>query len=493
MAYEWSNEQEDIMYAIDKATLNKGKQVVVLKAVAGAAKSSTVVESIKRVYKKRPGTVTRVLGLGKANADELTGDYGHSAQVSTIHSMAFRALKKKGVSFTKIVPYLASYNIPKDYEKFSLTEMERGYIVALVEGFTESSHIEVIPFLDSIEEEVSDNIRVAFSEVLKLMFKGKIAITHSFYLALYHSWLVRGKIKPEKYDVLVIEEVQDCTAALLDICLYSEWNTLVVSGDPYQNIMSWMPGAVDAFATIKPDVELTLSKSFRVGAHIAKGVQSFMQEIVDSSFIFEGIDYNRDYTIKSEAILCRTNADLIGLMIEKDIEGVRYNLSSKTKINSLFSVPLALIYTKPFGTQKDPHYFDLQDKVNAWAKNKAGESKYKYLLRVYASNGTITSAIKLIVRFSSEVIIATQKRAKEHKGNTHKLTLSTSSSFKGLTTDRVVLDKSCDKAIQKAYTKTLQGVELTKEEITELYIYYVAITRARYECVGSKYLTYTPL
>ncbi|KAL2087347.1 hypothetical protein ACEWY4_016175 [Coilia grayii] len=88
-------------------------------------------------------------------------------------------------------------------------------------------------------------------------------MTHDGYLKL---WQLEKPVL-EGYDVIFIDEAQDCTPAIMDIMLAQPCGKILV-GDPHQQIYSFR-GAVNALYTVPHTHIYYLTQSFRFGPEIA--------------------------------------------------------------------------------------------------------------------------------------------------------------------------------------------------------------------------------
>ena len=108
MSFTWSQQQLDIFNEIANPT----KPVLKIKATAGAAKSSSLVEAIARY--KRTNKTAKVLYLvfGNLASKEARSEFGTNATVSTLHAYAYsHVVKQYGLGEVK--PFLTWKDLPK--------------------------------------------------------------------------------------------------------------------------------------------------------------------------------------------------------------------------------------------------------------------------------------------------------------------------------------------------------------------------------------------
>lgn len=330
----------------------------------------------------------------------------------------------------------------------------------------------------------------ATNQVLDLMATGKMRCTHSFYLKLFHLLLMSDIIKPDPIDLLLIDEVQDLTTITLDVVNKFPAKVKVLVGDPAQAIYGFM-GCVSAFDFYnKVGITLHLSKSFRVHSLIAEKIQIFCRHTFDPDMVFEGMDYT-SMEVKSKAYLTRTNATMINKMIELNRNNTPYKLATSAKVDQIFSLPLAIIYSMPGSQQRKPELKQIQHVVDEWGTipdTDQRPSKFKYLRDNFDGVQSVIQALDLIAIHGTDLIIETANKAVEHKTSNANLTVMTVHTSKGLTLDEVTLDDDVNSSIEEAMEKVRTRTPLDKEDISELFLYYVACSRTRYKLNNAIYL-----
>lgn len=482
MSFTWSNQQLDIFKAIESGE----DPVLKVKATAGAAKSSSLVEAIARHKYKNPESKVLYLVFGNMASKEARTAFGKTAIVSTLHSYAYsKVVKQYGLGEVK--PFLTWRDISKSVRRPFGKDSE---ITALIEDYCKSEFITMDMYIDSIEDDSFQyNLIPAAKQILNLMATGKMSITHSFYLKLYHILVMRGTEKPPAVNRLLIDEAQDLSAMALDIIEHIPTKQLVLVGDQNQRIFSFM-NLIDGFARFPNAAVFELSRSFRVDASYASVTQKFLRKHLDEDVVFEGMLYPDNVVPKTKAYLTRTNSSLIGKMIKLNKLGTPYHLSHNTKVKQMFKLPLAIIYAKPGFPQRDHDLKHLQELVDEWGKQpqhiREHQGLYTFLLNHSNIDSASTSAIKLIISFSKDDIIEAYEQAEQHKKQACDLQLMTAHTAKGVTRDIVELDPDMDKSVRDALSKTFKGTEEARR--SELCLYFVSITRHRHKLIGAHYL-----
>jgi superfamily I DNA/RNA helicase len=160
------------------------------------------------------------------------------------------------------------------------------------------------------------------------------------------------------------------------------------------------------------------------------------------------------------------------------------------KLAQMFKYPLAICYAKPGKPQADPDLKHLRADIDDWGKfskyKKLKISLIKYLLDENSDNELLSSAIKLVLKYGSNTIIELYEYLKKHKKVDCALTLTTAHSSKGLTFDEVELAPDMDKCLIEVIGKPKET--WTEEDVEIINLYFVAITRHRYNLIGANYL-----
>jgi len=388
--------------------------------------------------------------------------------------------------------YLTYHDVPKSIRRPFGIDYN---VFQLIAQFTSSQFLELGQFINSFprtkrpSEDLTRYARLFMNEMLK----GNMPCTHDFYLKVFHRKLMTGTLKLDEVDVLAVDEAQDLTPITLDIFDNYPAKLKVVVGDEYQSIFGWM-GCVNAFEYYKGQgTTLHLTKSFRVNSDDAKLIQAFTNSTFAPDMVFEGFD-SPEPVNPTYAYITRTNAELIAKMMELNQCGTPYKLSSTTKVEQMFKLPLAILYLKPGFNQKSPDLQDLQKDVDNWHASpklkRLYKNKYAMLLGLHKGNATIEQAVKLVLQCKdTDQLVQAEKQAKEHKKSSANLTLTTSHSAKGGTWTHVELDDGIGKSIADTLALLRTGKhELTDLERESLMIAYVSITRHTHSLSNADFL-----
>jgi len=165
----------------------------------------------------------------------------------------------------------------------------------------------------------------------------------------------------------------------------------------------------------------------------------------------------------------------------------KFNLTRPVK--EIFHVMNILINLSPKSKVYDKHYKELVDDAIVYQKSPTLQNEFKDLLSyinyLYSDKDhAIKSAIGTIRKHGRQNIREAYYYAEKcEKSKDYALTLTTAHSSKGLTFDSVLL--SDDFGLEEILKKAKEV--WTPEELEELRLYYVAISRARVELLNAKY------
>ena len=459
-----------------------------INAYAGSAKSTTIHAAVHKLLERNPSTKIKVLVYGKANAEDAKKSLPKQVDISTVHAMAYQyTVEPMGLKLP-IRDHILARDLPSN---LAIDHDNLHAILELAELFLSSDFTSVhnlveTNLLEYTEQTIQDTLTV-----LNAMARGRINITHNFYLKLFHIEVLADRIVIDPVDVLILEEAQDLTQIMIDITDKYITSQRIFIGDSYQSILQFA-GSIDVLGrNAASSTNLQLTKSFRVNVEDARVVQHFMREQIDESFVFEGFD-KPEPEVVTKAYITRTNAALIDKMIELERTGTPFKLSTKTKLAQLFNLPLTLATLKPGGTQLKQEMQYLQDTADHYYGSTQLMTEYPtlfgYLRYKYATNGTIIQALDLVSKHGAKVLFGIYKSAKVHMKAKCDYVVQTAHTSKGSTSTEVELDPSMDKAITEVLKKPVN--ERTADDIAEIYLFYVSISRHTHKLTGSDVFEY---
>ncbi|KAK1906436.1 F-box DNA helicase 1 [Dissostichus eleginoides] len=225
----------------------QAKHVVKIVAFAGTGKTTTLVNNVacktvhslaftdvgrsyrqKLTFNMKPFTISSVLPPGRGGFAK--------AKVVTTTLNAFKASTDECIN----ISHVPMSRMGKNGRRKIITDYER-------ELFVQDTRKIWIKMKDLTKTKSDD-----------------LPMTHDGYLKL---WQLQRPCLSDQYDVLFIDEAQDCTPAIMDVLLSQRCGKILV-GDPHQQIYTFK-GAVNALHIVDHTHIFYLTQSFRFGAQIA--------------------------------------------------------------------------------------------------------------------------------------------------------------------------------------------------------------------------------
>lgn len=467
------------------AYIQKGKGNLIIDAVAGSGKSTTIVNALKLIPSDKQ---VLFLAFNKAIVEELKIKIGNmeNVEVKTLHSLGASAVMKtlksnlsndkytswvnNGVKFGSLAPI---YKISS--EQFSDWKQNITKLIDLgrVNLITNSKELEDLAYkhnIDILDNEVDIAIKgIQWGE----RETNIIDFTDMIYFPNVK------QIKMFQYDWVFIDECQDLNAAQRNLflkCLKPNGRFVAV-GDPRQAIYGFAGADVESFNLLKRlenTVKIPLSVCYRCDSSIINLAKEIVPQIEARDNAPLGI-VDRNSKIEDvkdgDMILCRLSAPLVKLCMSYISSGIKayvkgrdigvnlINMIKKTNLNQIedvknkLEVELSRIVKKTIAKQNCTEVEAMETNIY-----KTYEDKLKTI--EILSEGLITS---------QEVI---DRMNLIFSDNNSGICLSTIHKSKGLENERVFI--ICE---DKLYLKHCMKVPWMAEQ--ERNLVYVAITRAK--------------
>lgn len=453
------------------------ERTILVSSVAGSGKTTLLTAIASAI----PHTNGLYLAYNKSVATEAQRKFPRTTACSTTHSLAYRAVVKQ-------------YNLKLGTSGFTYRDIKETVtyehkleIIDLIREFCLSNYLSFDEFVVGLE--VTEFTAGLCNKYLSLMESGTIECTHDFYLKFFHLALHNGLVTYEQpFDFIAIDEAGDLNLVTIAIFDLLPARIKIATGDKYQNIYSFNH-TVNAFelfadrATFFP-----MTQSFRVKDSIASDIQQFCQRYIDPSMRFIGTPIT-DPTITTRAIITRTNAALVGYMIDLERQGVPFSLERKA--SEIYRLPLLVCSFKHNSTINDPMYRHVQDDINHYFDHIVRENLrlnrqstlFSYLLEQNKEDFPLTQALKLVSRYGVATIMKSYQHARSYEnGSKHRqpLFLATAHSVKGLEYDEVTIGPDLNDSVTDVISCLVDpNYVLTTEDINTLNLYYVACSRAK--------------
>ena len=439
-----TQEQQDVVDAVNETT----DKIITVQAKAGTGKSRTS-KAVVEFLKPKTGFYT---AFNKGIVEDSSKDLHNLIESKTFHALAYKYIRPSR-PITCFSYHDIKEDLPYSAKKFIIESLDEFYRSSFsdLEAFLEE-HCYQIPELHSLIIEYAD-----------AMLNNKVNPTFNYMLKCLHLMLLNGDISID-LDMIIYDEVQDCTAVTLEIFKLINAKKKLILGDKFQNIYSYM-NTVNGFDLLTNTRELNLTKSFRCNPVIAEDVQSYGRKWLDTNFQFTGNENLTEEEDGSIVYLSRTNSAMIERMAKLLQTGQSF--STIRSIDDIFTLPITLIYAasgKPVSVYR---YKYLEREYLKFTQQTQYTKFFEYCLRLNIEE--LSAAITALRKLSDLDIniFDLKNKAKEMKANKN-IILSTTHAFKGLEMSTAVLDSGMAKSI-KSESATQQDFNL----------YYVAMTRAK--------------
>lgn len=349
-----SSKYQQAIFDFVTSALAIGKRFFLLvRAVAGSGKTTTLVELLSRV----PGTLrVIVLAFGKAIADEVNDRTPANVEGATFHRVGLRVCRKRLGRFIQIqdgkgkikkTTYILWDRWEKiegkphpEYIKYSrlvtrLVDLAKAEgIGTILQADTVEAWQAIIDHhdlqLDHKEATFDKAIEIArevLTESNKRALRGKIDFADQLYLPILLD------LPFDQYDLVLVDEYQDTNQVRKEFVkrLLKPTGSVLAVGDDNQAIMGFTGADARATEDFEKDFPgatfLPLSISYRISKAVARLAQSIVSHIEASEDAPEGkvetlASYNVATFRPSDAVLCRNVAPLVTMAYSFIVKGV---------------------------------------------------------------------------------------------------------------------------------------------------------------------------
>lgn len=469
-------------------TAKTGKNIAI-KAFAGASKTTTCVMVSEELVKS-----SLYLAFNKDIAEEAKTKFGQHVTCQTVHSLAYKAIVKfpksnfgrrlqANLSFDDIKKVLTFFPeceelfytlSDKDVPVFD-EDKQFSFLLdvrILITLFCQSKHFNPKVFFAEylVGTDYPTNYSAALVMVATDYWRNLIlessdfVISHDIYLKMYH---LTKPVLP--FDIIYLDEAQDSNPVTLDLFLSQKHTQKIIVGDPYQAIYGWR-GALNAFDMI-PKNEfsfLSLTESFRFTPEIAKLASKVISISVNGEEPVIGLADKTNKVCVSHAIICRNNTTIL----ENILVGAFNNKKIYTNVN------LKEIFAKVYHISA--LWYNQEPKFPV--KELAQYKTYQQLLIASEKMSELKTLIQLTQTLSTgDGVFTNVKKIKEalvDDASKADFVISTGHKSKGLEFDHVTLSED--------FLRFGEDTDINDwilQNLQELNLLYVALTRAKYELV----------
>jgi hypothetical protein len=290
----WTDEQMSI--------INSDSDRVIVQAFAGTGKTSTLFEYVRR----NPDKSMLYLAFNKeleVSATRKKEELGlKNISVSTTHAFALDYLKSKNMLSDNVV--VGSVKC-KDLVSMGYDRVTANDILRLLRSYCASDSNQIF-----VSPEYNEGFKKVLIEHTKRlwdsMFDGTMKMTHDVYFKFFQS------TKPVlDYDVILVDEIQDCTPCQMDIVNRQKCKKILV-GDIHQQIYRFR-GVCDPFENART---LQLTKTFRFGFDVADLSNTFLRVFKNEHAVIKSPQQRVTKLLvthprEKHTIICRTHAGVL--------------------------------------------------------------------------------------------------------------------------------------------------------------------------------------
>lgn len=454
-----TTEQQDI---IDAAA--SGKHLVI-QAGAGTGKTST----LQMVANVLPEEAIYV-AYNKATATDAAGRFPMRVQCRTAHSLAFGAVgrdfshrlnsaRRPSWEVAKMMK-IGWLNIDRDV---SVSPNHLARITAdTLRRYCYSADVTInashVPFQNGISGGRHTRLTEAVLPLAARYWedvcspRGTLPFEHDHYLKM---WALSAPVLDT--EVVMLDEAQDSNPVLVDLIHNQTQAQQIVTGDSSQQMYAWR-GAVDALGSWKDATQLYLSQSWRFGQQIAEEANKWLAQLPTELVLSGNPAINSQLVSLNHprAVLCRTNAGAMGVVLEHLNAGSSVALVGGGQALSRLAYAANDLLAGKRTSHPELYAFPDWEAVSRYAEEDASGHDLRPLVKLIDTHGT-------------EAIIAATKALSNE--NTADLVVSTAHKAKGREWDSVGI----------ADDYFTPDPEIPEVPAGEAMVGYVAITRARHQ------------
>lgn len=317
---------------------------IAIQAGAGTGKTSTLV-----AIAKSTGRIGKFVAFNKAIVTDAAAKLPPNVSASTAHSLAYQQVGKdfrhrldsarqdsnEIARRLRIQPFFVEFG---EQRKAIQPSTLAGYVMKAIGSFCNSADAEPGPmhvaYVDGIDlptedgtktYEQNDRLRKHLAPALAAAWEdlqrtdGELRFSPDVYLKIWQLGL-RGKpVIPGEF--ILFDEAQDANPVLLDV-VEQQGKQVVFVGDAQQQIYTWR-GAIDAMSSVPAEQTCFLTNSFRFGPEIADAANKVLGQIESAQLRLVGkaAPGKVEAHDSPEAILCRTNAGAIRIVLDEMEKG----------------------------------------------------------------------------------------------------------------------------------------------------------------------------
>ncbi|MCJ8743048.1 hypothetical protein PDJAM_G00089460 [Pangasius djambal] len=491
--------------------------VVKIMAFAGTGKTTTLV----KYAQQRPHLHFLYISFNKSVAMQATRSFPSNVECRTIHSMAYKAIGHRYKNLSKLCsnlkPFTVAWVLPDGRGGFVNAKVVTQTINNFCSSTDECIGPQHVPDryknTTGREECTTESKRKLFAHDAQNIWKKMTElkptkeaahhITHDGYLKL---WQLQKPVL-EDYDVIFIDEAQDCTPVIMDIMLSQACGKILV-GDPHQQIYTFR-GAVNALHAVPHTHLYYLTQSFRFGSEIAYVGATFLNVCKKVKKILVG--GRQDGTVRGEdretldnirlarsqvggkvAILCRCNVTVFSEAVRlTDINpNCKIHIVGGVENFGLKQIRDIWILMQPEDRRRTENLWIKDPFIRSFCKEKLGGYAGLKKYALHTEDRELEAKLSVVEKYNKRIpeLVDRIYNCAQNKPNCADYILGTVHKSKGLEFDTVVVTDDFMKVPCSRHN--LQRININpgirKADADEWNLLYVAVTRAKRELYITK-------
>lgn len=334
MSKNWSNYQNNIF-----SEVKFGSKHIIIEARAGAAKTTSLVESLKHIPTNQNWLV---VAFNKKIADELKLRTPEGGSVFTLHALGLKCIsstyEKVTVNNDKIFS-ITEKIIGKDDSLWDIRNAA-SKTIAFAKATLSSKTNEIDDLIDQFDIEIFDYDRnkfIAQTIACLDLCKSQTHVIDFNDMCWFPNVL---KLNIPTYDNIFIDEAQDLNLSQIKFALklVKPSGRILSFLDQFQNIYGFRAANGETVINTLQDLEpksLPLSICYRCPSSVVKEAQKYVKDIEVAPNAKEGevkrISTSEMYKLAKPGcfIISRTNAPMIGICLKFLKEGIPANIQGR--------------------------------------------------------------------------------------------------------------------------------------------------------------------
>lgn len=332
----WSDLQKKVFkYVI------KGKKNAFVDAVAGSAKTTSIVEAMWRAREANPELKVLFLAFNRSIAEELASRIPEGVTAMTTHSYGLNCCIRNAEPKVELDRdkghIILEELLPGDEEERVTLRRTAHKLVGLGKGYLAKSAQELA---DIAEHHGVD----CEADAVELALRAMERATESYAVVDFDDMLYIPAVTNlpcEPYDLVLVDESQDLNMAQMALIekIIAGGGRAIFVGDPRQAIYQFRGAATDAVKIITKRFKchkLTLSVTYRCPKKVVELAKKIVPQIEAAPNAPDGVvehDVKYESMMKSaldgDLILCRTNAPLVSTCMEFLREGKKVTIQGR--------------------------------------------------------------------------------------------------------------------------------------------------------------------